>query len=102
MVEKLLYLVHPIRKILTIKFWKIVTRHCRNNGSDTKLLRTSVTGMDDGDLDGKVRGIVGYSRYPGPPKVRVIRETLETPKPPQELNNNIFLLPYFIFQYPYL
>jgi hypothetical protein len=65
------------------------------------MLRTSVTGMDDGDLDGKVRGIVGYSRYPGPLKVRVIRETLETPKQPQELNN-IFLLPYFIFQYPYL
>jgi hypothetical protein len=34
----------------------------------------------DGNLDVEVRGIVGYSRYPGPPKVRVIRETLKTPK----------------------
>jgi hypothetical protein len=55
--------------------------------------------MDDGDLDGEVRGIVGYSRYPGPPKVRVIRETLETPKQPQELNN-IFLLDYSFFNTP--
>lgn len=45
--------------------------------------------------------IIKYSRYPGPTKVRVIRETLETPKQPQELNN-IFLLVYFILQYPYL
>jgi hypothetical protein len=43
------------------------------------------------NLDGEVRVIVGYSRYPEPHKVRVIRETLETPKQPQELNN-IFLL----------
>jgi hypothetical protein len=56
--------------------------------------------MNDGNLDG-VRVMVGYSRYPGPPKVRVIRETLETPKQPQELNN-IFLLDYFVLQYPYL
>jgi hypothetical protein len=34
-------------------------------------------GMDDGDLDGEVRGIVGYSRYPRPPKVKIIRETLK-------------------------
>jgi hypothetical protein len=47
--------------------------------------------MDDGELDGEVRGIVGYSRYPRPPKIRVIRETLETPKQPQELNNNFLL-----------
>jgi hypothetical protein len=41
------------------------------------MLRTSVTGMNDDDLDSGERGIVGYSRYPRPPKVRVIRETLE-------------------------
>jgi hypothetical protein len=64
------------------------------------VLWSSVTGMEDGDLDGEVPGIVGYSRYPGPPKVRVIRETLETSKQPQELNN-IFLLVLFILQYPY-
>jgi hypothetical protein len=52
--------------------------------------------MDDGDLDGEVRVIVGYSRYPRPPRVRVIRETLETPKQPQELNIN-FLLDSFLF-----
>jgi hypothetical protein len=34
-------------------------------------------GMDNGDLDGEVRGIVGYSKYPGPPKVRIIRKTLK-------------------------
>jgi hypothetical protein len=44
--------------------------------------------------------IVGYSRYPGPPKIRVIRETLETPKQPQELNNNFSACYYFIIQYP--
>jgi hypothetical protein len=44
--------------------------------------------MDDGDLDGEVCGIVGYLRYLRPPKVRVIRETLETPKQSQKLNNN--------------
>ncbi len=51
------------------------------------------------NLDGKVCGIVGYSRYPRPPKVRVIRETLETSKQPQELNN-IFLLVYSLFNTP--
>jgi hypothetical protein len=50
--------------------------------------------MDDGDLDGKVRGMVGYSRYPGPPKVRVIWETLKTPKQPQQLN--IIIIIFFI------
>jgi hypothetical protein len=55
--------------------------------------------MDDGNLDGKVRGTVGYSRYPGPLKVRVIRKTLETLKQPQELNN-IFLLFYSLFNTP--
>jgi hypothetical protein len=48
------------------------------------------------NLDGEVRGIIGYSRYPEPPKVRVIRETLETPKQLQELNNN-FSLDYSFF-----
>lgn len=41
------------------------------------MLRISVTRDGWWCLDGKVRGIVGYSRYPRPPKVRVIRETLE-------------------------
>jgi hypothetical protein len=46
-----------------------------------------------------VRGIIEYSRYPGPPKIRVIRETLETLKQLQELNN-IFLLVYSLFNTP--
>jgi hypothetical protein len=36
-----------------------------------------------------MRGIVGYSRYLGPPNVRVIRGTLKKlPKQLQELNIN--------------
>jgi hypothetical protein len=49
-----------------------------------------------------VRGILGYSRYPGPPKVRIIRETLETPNQLQELNYNNFLLDIFHSSIPYL
>jgi hypothetical protein len=54
------------------------------------------------NLDEKVRGIIGYSRYPKPPKVRVIRETLETPKQPQELNINFLLDFLFHSSIPYL
>jgi hypothetical protein len=47
-------------------------------------------------------GIIGYSRYPKPPKIRVIRETLKTPKQLQELSYNFSSSFLFILQYSYL
>jgi len=61
--------------------------------------------MDDGNWDGGVcvNGmIVGYSKYPKPPNVRIIRETLKNSKATTRVEYNFSSWFLLISQEPYL